>query len=150
MLEPLNTSVEPRWIAGLTVNELILAYAKFVDAYYVKDGHPTVEPTNIRLVLRLVRRLYGTTAANAFGPLALNAVRGEMDRAGNCRTEINRRVGRVVRLFKGGTSEDWSRPGVHEAPPDRRRAPQGRSAGAGEAGRRAGRGGRRRRGSGPT
>src|SRR5262245_29825744 len=46
---------------GPTVNELILAYVKFADAYYVKDSRPTVEPGNIRLVLRLVRRLYGTT-----------------------------------------------------------------------------------------
>jgi len=100
---------------GLTVNELILAYARFVDAYYVKDGHPTVEPTNIRLVLRIVRRLYGTTPAGSFGPLALKAVRDEMVRAGNCRSEINRRVGRVVRMFKWGVSEELVAPGVYEA-----------------------------------
>jgi hypothetical protein len=58
---------------GLTVKELILAYARFADGYYVKDGRPTVEPTNIRLVLRLVRWLYGTTSASSFGPLALKA-----------------------------------------------------------------------------
>jgi hypothetical protein len=45
---------------ALTINELILAYMRFADGYYVKDGRPTVEPNNIRLVLRLVRRLYGT------------------------------------------------------------------------------------------
>ena len=101
--------------SGLTVNELILAYARFVDAYYVKDGRPTVEPTNIRLVLRLVRRLYGTTPATSFGPLALKAVRDEMIRAGNCRSEINRRVGRVVRMFKWGVSEELVPPGVLEA-----------------------------------
>ena len=100
---------------GLTVNELILAYIRFADGYYVKDGRPTVEPTNIRLVLRLVRRLYGTTPANSFGPLALKAVRDEMIRAGNCRTEINRRVGRIVRMFKWGVSEELVPPGVYEA-----------------------------------
>src|SRR4051812_13094950 len=36
---------------GLTVNELILAYVRFADGYYVKDGRPTVEPTHIRLVM---------------------------------------------------------------------------------------------------
>ena len=100
---------------GLTVSELILAYVKFADGYYVKDGRPTVEPTNIRIVLRLVRRLYGITPANSFGPLALKAVREEMIRAGNCRSEINRRVGRIVRMFKWGVSEELVPPGVHEA-----------------------------------
>jgi hypothetical protein len=53
---------------GLLVNELILAYVRFVDGYYVKDGHPTVEPTNVRLVMRLVRQLYGRSPATSFGP----------------------------------------------------------------------------------
>jgi integrase len=99
----------------LTVNELILAYARFADGYYVKDGCPTVEPTNIRLVMRLVRRLYGTTPTKSFGPLALKAVREEMIRAGNCRSEINRRVGRIVRMFKWAVSEELVPPGIYEA-----------------------------------
>jgi integrase len=101
--------------AALTVNALILAYVKFADGYYVKDGRPTVEPGNVRLVLRLVRRLYGTASASSFGPLALKAVREELVRAGNCRTEINRRVARVVRMFKWGVSEELVPPAVHEA-----------------------------------
>ena len=100
---------------GLTINELILAYAGFVVTYYVKDGHPTVEPTNIRLALRLVRRLHGSVQVGSFGPLALKGVRDEMIRVGNCRSEINRRVGRIVRMFKWGVSEQLIPSGVHEA-----------------------------------
>jgi integrase len=99
----------------LTVNELILDYVRFADRFYVKDDQRTVEPTNIRLVLRLVRRLYRTTPAVSFGPLALKAVPEEMIRAGNCRSEINRRVGRVVRMFKWSVSEELIPPAVHEA-----------------------------------
>src|SRR5215217_651349 len=33
----------------LSVNELILAYVRFADGYYRKNGEPTKEPTNIRL-----------------------------------------------------------------------------------------------------
>lgn len=101
--------------AVLTVNELILAYVKFADGYYLKDGRPTVEPGNIRLVLKLVRRLYGTSPVTSFGPLALKAVREEMVRAGNCRSEINRRVGRIVRMFKWGVSEELVPSHVYEA-----------------------------------
>jgi integrase len=92
-----------------------LAYAQFVDGYYLKEGRPTIEPTNIRIVLRLVRKLYGRTPANAFGPLALKAVREEMIRAENCRSEINRRVGRIVRMFKWGVSEELIPASVYEA-----------------------------------
>ena len=101
----------PDTSGDLTVNELILAYVRFADGYYVKDGQPTVEPSSIRLV----RRLYGSTPVASFGPLALKAVRQEMIRAGNCRTEINRRVGRIVRMFKWGVSEELVPAGVHDA-----------------------------------
>jgi integrase len=111
----ITADVDANRSSNLSVNELILAYVKFADTYYVKDGRPTVEPTNIRLILRLVRRLYGTTAAADFGPIALRAVRDEMIRVGNCRSEINRRVGRVVRMFKWGVSEELVPPSVYEA-----------------------------------
>lgn len=81
----------------------------------MKDGQPTAEPSNIRHVLRIVRRLYGTTPAKAFGPLALKAVRDEMVRAGNCRTEINRRVGRIIWMSRWGVSEELVLPSVLEA-----------------------------------
>jgi integrase len=102
-------------VEALTVNELILAYVRFADGYYVKDGLPTVEPSNIRLVMRVVRRVHGSTPATAFGPLALKAVRAEMIRTGTCRTEINRRVGRIIRMFKWGVSDELVPAGVYEA-----------------------------------
>src|SRR5947209_441581 len=52
----LSPSGEP---ADLTVGELILAYLRHADGDYVKDGEPTIEPNNIRLALRPLRRLYG-------------------------------------------------------------------------------------------
>jgi integrase len=99
----------------LTVSELVLSYLEFADGYYVKDGAPTVEPGNIRLALRPVRRLYGHTPAKGFGPLALKAVRRAMIDAGNCRTEVNRRIGRVVRMFKWGASEELVPVTVYQA-----------------------------------
>ena len=38
-----------------------------------------------------------------------------MIRAGNCRSEINRRVGRLVRMFKWAVSEELIPPSVYEA-----------------------------------
>ncbi len=48
---------------ALSVNELILAYFRHAQAYYVKDGRPTSEQDNIRQALRFLRPHYGTTLA---------------------------------------------------------------------------------------
>lgn len=100
---------------GLTVNELLLAYLNFADGYYVKDGQPTAEPANLRLAVRPLRRLYGHTPAAEFGPVALKAVRQSMIDSGLCRLEINRRVGKIVRVFKWAVSEELAPPSVHQA-----------------------------------
>ena len=84
--------------AGPTIDELIVAYwDRHVAAYYVKDGRPTSEQDNIRQALRFVRRLYGQTPAEDFGPLALKAVRQAMIEAGRCRKLINKDVNRIRR-----------------------------------------------------
>lgn len=101
--------------SDLTINELILDYLRHADGYYVKNGKPTVEPGNIRLAVRPLRQLYGHTTAREFGPLALKAVRGAMIASGICRSEVNRRVGRIVRLFKWGVSEESVPPSVHQS-----------------------------------
>src|SRR5262249_17769482 len=55
---------------------------------------------------RPLRKLYGHTLASDFGPLALKAVRSAMLEAGLCRNEINKRVGKIVRVFKWGTENE--------------------------------------------
>jgi integrase len=107
----------PAPVAGsdITVNELAEAYLRHADAYYVKNGKPTVEPGNIRLAIRPLRQLYGHTLAREFGPVALKAVRNAMAEADICRSEINRRIGRIVRIFKWAVSEELVPPSVHQA-----------------------------------
>jgi integrase len=101
--------------SDLSVNEIAQAYLRHADAYYVKNGKPTVEPGNIRLAIRPLRQLYGHTLAREFGPLALKTVRSAMAQANICRSEINRRIGRIVRIFKWAVSEELVPPSVHQA-----------------------------------
>lgn len=101
--------------SDLTVNELVLPYLRHADVYYVKNGKPTVEPGNIRLAIRPLCQLYGHTPAREFGPVALKAVRRAMAEADICRSEINRRIGRIVRAFKWAVSEELVPPSVHQA-----------------------------------
>jgi len=89
------------------VNHLLLAYMKFAQTYYVRDGEPTREIDGIRDSLRPLRKLFGRTAAKDFGPLRLKAVRQHMIDVQNlCRTEINKRIGRIKRFFSWAVSEE--------------------------------------------
>ena len=118
----------------LTINELAAEYLKFADGYYRKGGEPTAEPENIGLANRPLRQLYGHTLASEFGPIRLKAVRQAMIDSGLCRNEINKRVGKIVRMVKWGVSEELipssvfhglqavsglrrGRSGVRESPP---------------------------------
>jgi integrase len=98
-----------------TVGELILAYWRYCQAYYVKDGRPTDEVGMNRQALRPVRQLYGHTLAKDFGPLTLLACREKMVELGWCRTYINAQVGRVRRMFRWATANELLPVTVHQA-----------------------------------
>jgi hypothetical protein len=102
---PLPTAAGP---ADITINELLVAYLDFADGYYRKNGQPTSEPESIRVTIRCLRRLYGHTLAREFGPLALKAIRQGMIDEGLCRNEVNKRTGRLVRLFKWAVENESS------------------------------------------
>jgi integrase len=101
--------------SDITVNEFLDVYLDHCDLYYVKGGVPTSEPRNIRLAVRPLRRLHGHVLARDIGPLVLKAVRQAMIDSGLCRTEINKRVRRIVRAFKWAVSEEIVPPSVHQA-----------------------------------
>ncbi len=98
---------------GLSINELLLAYWRFAERHYVKDGEPARELESMREALRPVRKLYGNTSARDFGPRSLKAVRDEMISVGLSRGVINRRVGRIKRVFKWAAAEELIPPSVY-------------------------------------
>ena len=68
---PANTPPLPR--AGLTVNEVLLAFLDHAERHYRRpDGTATREVGEFKQVIRAVRRLYGETSAAAFGPRAVS------------------------------------------------------------------------------
>lgn len=93
-----------------SVSEIILAYWEHANEYY-RDS--PVELEKIRLSLRPVRQLYGSTEAHSFGPLALRAVREEMIRTLS-RTTINVRIGVIKRAFKWAVSHELIPSGVYQ------------------------------------
>ena len=116
-----ESSIEPTspdargCIRDVTVNEFLLAYWRFAETYYSKGGQPTKELSCMREALRPVRRLYGRSRATDFGPKALKSVRKHMVDGGLTRNLINRRVGRIKRVFKWAVAEELIPPSVHHA-----------------------------------
>jgi len=90
----------------ITVSELLAAYWKFAEEYYVKDGCKTDEQQGIKVALSFVRRMYGGEAVDAFGPLALKAVRQAFVDTGHCRQYVNQNVGRIKRVFCWGVENE--------------------------------------------
>ena len=104
--------------SDLTVNELALAYWRYAEGYYVKNGETTSQLDRIKRALRVTTELYGHTTAADFGPLALKTVREQMLRlpCGNCKGTGSRKPVRPK----------TSKPGTPPAPPRVCRACQGK------------------------
>jgi len=100
--------------AGLTVNELALAYWKFAESYYGFERR-TGTAFNLRDAIRILRQLYGHTTAAEFGPLALKACRVEMVKKDWSRNYVNAQVDRIRRIFRWGASEQLVPATVYEA-----------------------------------
>jgi integrase len=101
---------------GLTVAELLLAYLDHAERHYrTPDGQPTSEVYEVRIVIRALRELYADRPVAEFGPLCVKAARQKWINDGRSRTECNRRVGCIKRIFKWAVSEELAPPAVYQA-----------------------------------
>ena len=98
------------------MNELVLEYWRHAEARYRRpDGADSSELEKMRLAIRPLRKLYGSTPAHEFGPRSLKAVRQTLIDQGLCRRTVNQRVARIVRLFRYGVENEIVPPGVYQA-----------------------------------
>ncbi len=114
--------------ASLTINELFLAYWRFAERYYRKNGRMTDECYGIKAAMRPLKRLYGRQRAPDFGPLALKTVRQAMIDSGHSRVYINDNVNRIKRMLSWGVAEELVPPSVHHGLQAVRGLKRGRSA----------------------
>jgi integrase len=89
-----------------TVAELLVAYLKFAKTYYASEGDSTSEFTCLTYAVRPLRALYAHVRVNEFGPLALKTVRQKMVEQDLCRTQINRQINRIRRVFRWGVENE--------------------------------------------
>ena len=102
---------------GLLINELLLKFVDHAERYYVDvmDGKKSAEVANLKIAIRPVKLLYGRSFAKDFGPNALKAVRQHMvDVQDLSRREVNKRIGRIKRVFRWAVSEELVAPFVFE------------------------------------
>ena len=94
-------------VNSLSVNEVLLKFIDYAERYYRDGDQVSKEVVNYKHALRVVKQLYGNSSADKFGPLALKAIRQHMiDVQDLCRKEINKRLGRIKRVFKWAVSEE--------------------------------------------
>jgi integrase len=98
-----------------TVDEILVRYLEFARAYYRKSGVETAEVANLQLSLRPLHNRFGALRVVEFGPRALKTVRQDLIASGVSRLEINRRVGRIRRMFRWAASEELIPAGIVEA-----------------------------------
>lgn len=101
---------------ALSINDLCLLFMQHADQYYRRqDGTLTGETDSLRHALRFLIKCHGRTPARSFGPLKLKEVRESMIRGGMCRTNINRQVHRVKRVFAWGVENELVPVTVYQA-----------------------------------
>jgi integrase len=92
----------------LTVKRLVATFRGFAKGYY----RGSTEAVNLEYSMKPLVDLYGSLPASEFGPLKLKAVRQKMIEADICRAEINKRMGRIKRIFRWATENELLSPTV--------------------------------------
>jgi integrase len=101
---PAHTPGSP---TDVSITELYRDFLEWATAHYPSpQGHASSELANLKDALKPLRQLYGHTAAQSFGPLALQALQQHLVTTGLCRTTINARINRVRRLFKWAVAQE--------------------------------------------
>jgi integrase len=103
-----NGRTSPSAAQEISVTELLASYLRFAKAYYRESD----EPKQVVYTIRPLKELYGRTNAAEFSPLKLKAVRQKMIEADLCRNEINKRVGRIKRIFRWAVENEMVSPSV--------------------------------------
>ena len=82
---------------------------------HVNGRYATDEPQKIRLAIRPARLRYGFLPARDLGPLNLKVVRQEFVDLKLVRTQVNKRVRRIVQMFRWAVGEELVPVTVYQA-----------------------------------
>jgi len=98
--------------AGISVNELCVAFLRHAQQHYRKGDELTDEYDCFVSAIAPLKELFGMLPVEQFGPCALKAVRQKMVEKGWCRRYVNRSVTRIRQIFKFGVENEFVEPAV--------------------------------------
>ncbi len=82
--------------ADLTAAEALVRYTTHIDGYYLNpDGMPTVTPSDIKITLGYLQRLFGSLPLREFDIKSFKTVRQAMIDDGRVRAQVNKRASQV-------------------------------------------------------
>lgn len=90
--------------SGPSVAELLLAFMRHAEGYYVVNGKTTAEVDCFKSAIRPVQQLFAMLPASDFGPLHLKAVQKKYVEAGWSRGFCNKSTNRIRHIWKWGVS----------------------------------------------
>lgn len=90
----------------IRIAELLKAYLEWAKKYYVKNGRPTGELSNMRHAMAPLSALFAERRVADFSTADLRTARQTMVDAGLSRKVINNRINRVRRIFKWGVEHE--------------------------------------------
>lgn len=107
----------PKRRESATISELLAGYfAHAIEYYRSPDGKPTSELAAMRDVLKIIRQeLPDDFPCGEFGPLRLKAIRKSLVERGLTRSGVNRRIERIVRIFRWGSENEIIAPETYFA-----------------------------------
>lgn len=97
----------------VSVIELIEQYWRWCKTYYVKNGKPTSQQTNVRVVLRRLRAFCGHSPVSEFGPKKFKLLRQCWIEENLARKTINSYGDIVKHCFRWGTQEELVPPTIY-------------------------------------
>jgi len=97
------------------VSDLVADFLKFAHVHYRKDGQETSEVGNIKCMARPLVDGLGGLAVDSFRPQDLVTYRDLLIERGLARTQINKQVQGIRRIFKHGVFEGTVPAGILEA-----------------------------------
>lgn len=99
----------------ITINELLVRYLDHAARYYTRDGEQTKEYAAMDDAITPLRSLFSHLPAREFGPLRLKAIQTYLvEQRKRCRTQINKQLQRIRRVFGWAVGEELIPPAVYE------------------------------------
>ncbi|MCL2305263.1 MAG: site-specific integrase [Planctomycetaceae bacterium] len=109
LLEKPDLTLQVGETGDVLVSELTAGFVKYIESRNVEK----TEILHFKRVIGFLVETYGEFAVNEFSPKKLKICRNQMVQAGTLsRPQINKHIGRIIRIFAWGVEEEYVQPSI--------------------------------------